>query len=74
MWETGSIPEELVWTVLVLIPKGNADIGLIEVVWKVVGTMIDTRIKSVVQLHNVLYGYRAGRGRGTAIMELKLVQ
>ena len=74
MWETGSIPEELVWTVLVLIPKGNADIGLIEVVWKVVGTMIDTRIKSVVQLHNVLYGYHTGRGRGTAIMELKLVQ
>ena len=37
MWETGSIPAELGWTLLVLIPKVNADtegIELIEVVWK----------------------------------------
>ena len=36
--------------------------------------MIDTRIKSVVKLHNVLHGFFAGRGMGTAIMELKLAQ
>ena len=34
MWETGSIPTELVWTVLVLISKVDVDtrgIGLLEV-------------------------------------------
>ena len=48
MWENGSIPTELGWTVLVLIPKNNPDtwgIGLLEVVWKVVEAVIDTRIK-----------------------------
>ena len=42
------------WTVLVLILKANVDnqgIGLIEVVWEVVEAVIDTQIKSVVQLH-----------------------
>ena len=60
---------------LVLISKGNADtrrIALLEVVWKVVEAVIDTRIKSVVQFHNVLQGFCAGRGAETAIMELKL--
>ena len=36
--------------------------------------MIDTRIKSVFKLHNVLHGFFAGRGMGTASMELKLAQ
>ena len=33
MWRTGEIPQELGWTVLVLIPKGTTDtwgIGLLE--------------------------------------------
>ena len=77
MWETGSILAELGWTIMVLISKVNADtwgIGLIEVVWKVVGEVIDNHIKSVVQFYNVLHGFYAGRGTGTAIMELKLAQ
>ena len=62
---------------LVLIPKGKADtlgIRILEVVWKVVEAVIDTHIKSVVQFHNVLHRFHAGRGTGTAIMELKLTQ
>ena len=77
MWETRFIPTELVWIVLVLISKGNADtrrIALLEVVWKVVEAVIDTRIKSVVQFHNVLQGFCTGRGIGTAIMDLRLTQ
>ena len=34
----------------------------------------ETRIQSVVQLHDLLQGFCAGRGAGTAIMELKLAQ
>ena len=77
MWETVSIPTELVWTVLLLIPKGNTDnqgIGLIEVVWKVAEAVIDTRINSVVQFHNVLHGFCAGSRTGTSNTELRLAQ
>ena len=46
--------------VLVPVPKGNADtwgIGLLEVFWKVVETVIETHIKLLVQLHNVLHRF-----------------
>ena len=62
---------------LVLILKVNADtwgIGILEVFWKVVEVVINTRIKSVVQIHDVLHRFHAGRGEWTAIMELKLAQ
>ena len=47
---------------------------MLEVVWKVTEAVIDTQIKSVVQVHNVLHKFCARRGRGTAIMELKVAQ
>ena len=71
------MPTEPGWTMLVLIPKLNADtqgIGLLEIVWKVMEAVIDIQIKSVVQLHDFLYRFHAGRGVGTAIVELKLAQ
>ena len=77
MWDTRPIQTKLGRTVLVLIPKVNADNGgirMLEIVWKVVEAVIDTHIKSVVQFHNVLHRFHAGRGTGTAIMELKLTQ
>ena len=70
-------PGEMGYTAMVMIPKVNVDtkgIGMLEAVWKVLEAAIDTRIKSVVQFHNVLQGFCAGRGAETAIMELKLVQ
>ena len=60
-----------------LIPKCtkyNRGIGLLEILWKVVVALIDTRICVSLQFHEVLYGFRAGRGTGTAIMELNLSQ
>ena len=74
MWDTGYVQMELVWNVLLLIPKGNVynwGVGFLEVVWKVVDAVIDTLIKSVVQFHDVLHGFCAGRWAGTAILELK---
>ena len=47
---------------------------MLEVVWKVVEVVINNQIKSVIQFHNVLHGFCAGRGAGNAIMDLKLVQ
>ena len=50
---------------LVNIPKVNTDIwgiGLLEVVWKVVGEVIYTWIKLVVQFHDFLHGFAQGGG------------
>ena len=77
MWKTGEIPHELRWTFLVLLPKGTIDtrgIGLLENLWNVVEELIGTRIRSSMKFHDVLHGFRDGRGTGTAIMELKLAQ
>ena len=41
---------------------------MLEVMWKVVEGVIDTLVKAAVQFHDVLHGFHAGRGTGTAIM------
>ena len=38
------------------------------------GELIETRLHTSLQLHDVLHSFRDGRGTGTAIMELKLDQ
>ena len=75
IWSTGELPTELSWTILAIIPKGQHDsrgIGLIEVLLKLLEAIIDTRIKETVQFHDVLHGFRAHRGTGSAILEVKL--
>ena len=62
---------------MVLIPKGTTEkrgIILLENLWKVVEALIDTRLCSSLQMHDVLHRFRYRRGTGTAIMELKLAQ
>ena len=39
-----------------------------------VAAIIDTLLKACINLHDVLHGFRAGRGKGTATLELKLAQ
>ena len=39
-----------------------------------VEVLIYTCLRSILQLHNALQGFRSGRGIGTAIMELKFTQ
>ncbi len=39
IWEHGSVPEQMRWEIIVLLPKGGSDycgIGLLEPFWKVV--------------------------------------
>ena len=47
---------------------------LLETLWKVVEALINTRIRVILQFHDVLHGIRDRRGTGTAIVELKLYQ
>ena len=77
MWRTGDIPQELGCTILFLIRKGTTntrDIGLLVTLWKVAESLTDTRQCVSLQLHGVLYRFRARRGTGTAIMDLNLAQ
>ncbi len=57
------IPTELSCQFLELLPKpdsGVRGIGLLEIVWKIVEALIDTRIKFSVHLHEMIHGFRAG--------------
>ena len=75
-FETGELPTELFWSTVVLLPKGGGDfrgIGLIEVIWKLIATIIDKRLKKA-EHHDALHGFRAKRGTGTATIEAKLLQ
>ena len=70
MWRTGEIPQELVWMVLILIPKGTTDtrgIGLLETLWKVVEVLIDTCLRASPQMHKTLHRFREKRGTGMGI-------
>ena len=36
--------------------------------------IIDTHIKTVVEFHDILHGFRASRGTGTAFMDINMAQ
>ena len=68
MFRDGTVPVEIAWVKMVLIPGGNGeyrDIGMLEVLWKVCAVVVNCRIKRSVVLHGGLHGFRTGRGMGT---------
>ena len=50
------------------------DIGLVEVMWKVVAAILNRRLTASITFHDFLHGLRAGRRTGTAALEAKLLQ
>jgi exonuclease III len=62
--------------ILVLIPKGEPDqfrgIALLEVIYKLVSTIINTRLTEEIKFHDAVHGFCRGRGTNTAIIEAKL--
>ena len=75
-WTHGAIPRQLLWSIVVLIPKGGGDyrgIGLLEPIWKCIERVIEHRLNAI-ELHDSLHGCRDARGTGTAIIEAKLAQ
>jgi hypothetical protein len=76
-FETGDIPTALQWGVLVLIPKSEAGkfrgIGLLEVIWKLITTIINKRLLQGIEFHPAIHGFRRRRGTGTAVLECKLL-
>jgi hypothetical protein len=76
IWDHGTIPPQLLWVIIVLIPKGGGDywgIGLLEPMWKVCERVMDLCLNAF-DLHNLLHGCRDKRGTGTAGIEAKLAQ
>ena len=76
IFEKGELPTQMLWVVIVLLPKGNGDycgIGLIERFQKVFQIVMGVRLQSI-ELHYCLHGFLAERGTGTATLELKLAQ
>jgi len=76
VWEQGSVPEQMRWEIIVLLPKGGGDyrgIGLLEPFWKVIEKIMVARLSSV-KFHDGLHGGLSGRGTGTATIEAKLHQ
>ena len=61
-----------------MIPKGGGtefrEIFLVEVLWKVISGTINRQIWSSIQFHDAIHSFCAGRGTGTAILEVKLLQ
>ena len=74
---TAQVPFQMMWLTVVLLPKGNGDywgIGLLEISWKVIESIINWRIADKVTFHDALHGFRAQRVTGTACIEAKLLQ
>ena len=74
IWETGEIPNPMLWVIVVLIPKGGGDyhgIGLLEPLWKVLEIIMDCRLDSI-EFHDCLCRFLPKRGTGTATTEAKL--
>ena len=76
-WHHGDILKGPGWKILALIPKVNMDtwgIGLLGFLCNVVEAIINTRLRESLRFHDVLHGLHAGKGIGTAILELNLAQ
>ena len=77
VWVSGTLLTQLPWAIPVLLLKsdgGTRGIGLLEVIWKVMSSILDGRIKATILFHDALHGFRMGRGTGTAIIEAKFFQ
>jgi hypothetical protein len=75
IFETGEIPEEMTWSILVLIRKtsgGTRGIGVLETMWKVVSSIINNRLQTSILFHEALHGFRRRRGTGMASLNAKL--
>ena len=73
----GVIPRDFCNGIMVLIPKSNPGeyrgIALLEILYKLVSSIINRRISSKIEFDDAIHGFRQGRGTGTAILEAKLL-
>ena len=67
IWPTGELPTGLSWAILMVLPKpedgGTRGIGLLEALWKLVATIIDGRLKTLIAFHDARLPASPGHGR-----------
>ena len=71
------ISAELTCTTMIILQKGKGgyrSIGLVEATWKIITTIINSRLRAAISLHDSLHGFRHVRGAVTATVEAKLAQ
>ena len=76
IWDKGEIPRQMLWMVVVLLPKGGGDfrgIGLLEPFWKVIEVLMDKRLAHI-EFHDCLHGFLSSRGTSTSTTEATLTQ
>ena len=62
---------------MIILPKGKGEyrgIGLVEVIWKMITTIIKNHLRTAIYLHDDLNGFRQGIGMGMDMLDAKLVQ
>ena len=72
----GRLTAELNWTTMILLLNQQEvymGISLVEVIWKIINTIINTYLRVAISLHDSQHGFRQGGG-GTATLESKLAQ
>ena len=74
----GVILKSFSQAILVLVPKPDREgkfrgITLLEVVYKLLSSIINCRLSAAISLDDGLHGFWKGRGTGTAIMEAKIL-
>jgi hypothetical protein len=65
VFRTGEIPTAMSYAVCVLLPKADGGVrglGLLEVVWKVIASILAERMNSTIKWHDRIHGFRAERG------------
>ena len=61
--------------ILLLERKGEYRvIELVEVIWKMITTIINNCLRMAISLHDALHGFRHGRETGMTTVEAKLMQ
>ena len=65
----------MVTMILLLIGKEEyRGIGFVKVIWNMITTIINIRLRADIWLRGALHGFRKGRGAGMAMVEAKLAQ
>ena len=62
---------------MVLIIKGGGEyrgIGLVELIWNFRASIMNNRLRSAINLHDALHGFRQGREAGTMTTEANMAQ
>ena len=64
VYETGTLPAQASWMIVVLLPKpdgGVRGIGLVEALWKLIASVVNARLQSSIVFHDSLHGFRKAR-------------